>query len=125
MNPDGGASIHPSSQPAKAGPRMRELQAIVSCMPGISKSEALRRAGLPTRGPGSGRALNRAIAAGMIIAVRVHPTLSQLFDSERSRSRFNLCRELLQAGTTADRVVDLKRQIQAIDAERSATWASC
>ena len=41
----------------RIGHRMRELADIVSAMPGCSKSDALRAAGLPTRGMGSGREL--------------------------------------------------------------------
>ena len=49
----------------RIGYRMRELVDICSAMPGISKSGALRAANLPTHGLGSGRSLNRAIAAGL------------------------------------------------------------
>ena len=45
---------------------------IVSAMPGLSKADALRAAGLPTHGMGSGRELNRAISAGMIIVEHEH-----------------------------------------------------
>lgn len=52
------------TEPAKRiGHRMRELQAIVSAMPGCTKSDALRAAGLPTHGLGSGRELRRTIDA--------------------------------------------------------------
>ena len=43
----------------RIGPRMRELRDVVSAMPGCSRADALRAAGLPTSGLGSGRPLDR------------------------------------------------------------------
>ena len=43
----------------RIGPRMRELRDVVSTMPGCSRADALRAAGLPTSGLGSGRPLDR------------------------------------------------------------------
>jgi hypothetical protein len=44
----------------RIGYRMRELADFVSAVPGCSKSDALRAAGLPVHGMGSGREMNRA-----------------------------------------------------------------
>jgi len=103
---------------------MRELQAIVSAMPGITKSDALRAAGLPTHGMGAGRELNRAIAAGLIFVEHERPNLCHLFASERDRRRWHLVRALLAPGTPAVRVAGIRAEIAALDAERAATWTS-
>ena len=112
------------AEPAKPriGHRMRELQAIVSAVPGISKSDALRAAGLPVHGLGSGRELNRAIAAGLIIVEHEHARRCRLFASERDRRRWHLAREALTQGTPAGRVAEIRAEIAALDAERAATW---
>jgi len=100
---------------------MRQLVDVVSAMPGCSKSEALRAAGLKTRGPGSGRELNRAIAAGLIIVEHERANLTRLFAGERDRKRWRLAREALKAGTPAGRVVELWADIAALDA---ASWST-
>jgi hypothetical protein len=110
--------------PKRVGPRMRELQAIVSAMPGISKSDALRAAGLPTHGLGSGRELNRAIAAGLIIVEHEHARRTRLFASERDRRHWHLARETMTPGTPAERVAELRAEITTLDAERAATWST-
>ena len=76
--PDPAPAVRKLSK-ARVGPRMRELADIVSAMPGCSKSDALRAAGLPTRRMGSGRELNRAIAAGLIIVEHERANLCRLF----------------------------------------------
>ena len=108
----------------RVGYRMRELADIVSAMPGCSKADALRAAGLPTQGMGSGREMNRAIAAGLIVVERVHASKCRLFASERDRHRWHLVRELLRPGTRAERVVEIRADISALDAERAATWTT-
>jgi hypothetical protein len=80
---------------------MRELADIVSAMPGCSKSGALRAAGLPVRGMGSGRELNRAISAGLILVEHERANLCRLFASERDRKRWHLAREIMTPGTPA------------------------
>jgi hypothetical protein len=113
-----------SDEPAKrVGRRMVDLQAIVSAMPGITKSEALRAAGLPTHGMGSGRELRRALAAGMILVEHAHARRTRLFASERDRRRWHLAREALTPGTSAERVAEIRAEINALDVERAATWA--
>jgi hypothetical protein len=115
----------PEPMPAKGpriGHRMRELHAIVSAIPGITKSDALRAAGLPTHGLGSGRELNRAIAAGLIIVEHERSNLTHLFASERDRRRWHLAREALSPGTPAERVAELRAEVSRLDAERAATW---
>jgi hypothetical protein len=104
----------------RIGPRMRELADIVSAMPGCSKSAALRAADLPTFGLGSGRSLNRAIAAGLIIVERGNPYL--LFATERDRQRFYLRRELLQPACPAGRVAEIVAEIALLDLVRAATF---
>lgn len=106
----------------RVGHRMRELQAIVSAMPGISKSDALRAAGLPVHGMGSGRELNRAINAGLILVEHPRSNLTRLFASEGDRKRWHLTREALTPGTPAQRVAELVAEIAALDEQRAATW---
>jgi hypothetical protein len=105
----------------RAGVRMLQLRDIVSAMPGISKSDALRAADLPTHGLGSGRSLNRAIGHGLII-VEYERNFTHLFATERDRVRWHLRRELLQPGIPAERVAEISAEIRDIDGERSATW---
>jgi hypothetical protein len=101
---------------------MRELQAIVSALPGCTKAAALRAAGLPTRGTGSGRELNRAITAGLVLVEHERANLCRLFASERDRRRWHLARDLMMPGTPAERVAEIRAEITALDAERAATW---
>lgn len=108
----------------RVGYRMRELQSIVSAWPGCSKADALRAAGLPTHGMGSGRELNCAISAGMIIVEHEHASRCRLFANERDRMRWHLVRELLWPGTRAERVAEVRAEISALDAERAATWTT-
>jgi hypothetical protein len=107
----------------RIGRRMRELADIVSAMPGCSKSDALRASGLPVRGMGSGRELNRAIAAGLIIVEHERSNLCRLFACDRDRRRWHLARALMEPGVPAGRVADIRAEITAMDAERAATWA--
>jgi hypothetical protein len=107
----------------RIGPRMRELADIVSAMPGITKSDALRAAGLPVRGMGSGRQLTRAICAGLILVEHERANLCRLFASERDRKRWHLARDLLTPGTSAGRVAEIRAEITVLDAERAATWS--
>lgn len=111
--------------PAKPriGYRMRELADIVSAMPGISKSDALRAAGLPTHGLGSGRELNRAIDAGLIIVEHEHARRTHLFASEHDRRRWHLTREAMTAGIPAGRVAEIRAEIATLDAGRAETWS--
>ena len=104
----------------RIGRRMRELAGIVSAMPGCSKSDALRAAGLPVRGLGSGRELNRAIMAGLILVEHERANLCRLFGSERDRTRWHLMREALTPGIPAERVAAIRAEI---DAQRAATRA--
>jgi hypothetical protein len=106
----------------RIGYRMRELADIVSAMPGCSKSDALRAAGLPVRGMGSGRELNRAISAGLVLVEHEHAKRCRLFATERDRRRWHLVRELLLPGIPAGRVAEIRAEITALDAERAATW---
>ena len=108
----------------RIGYRMRELADIVSAWPGCSKADALRAAGLPTHGMGSGRELNRAISAGLIIVEHEHAKRCRLFANERDRMRWHLVRELLRPGIRAERVAEIRAGISALDAERAATWST-
>jgi hypothetical protein len=96
----------------------------VSSIPGCSKSDALRAAGLPTHGLGAGRELNRAVAAGLILVEKEHATRCRLFASERDRQRWHLARELLRPGTSAERVTAIRDEITTLDATRAATWST-
>ncbi len=106
----------------RIGPRMRELRDIVSAMPGCSKSDALHAAGLPVRGMGSGRELNRAIAAGLVIVEHERANLCRLFVSERDRQRWHLRTELLTPGTPVDRIEEIRAKLEQLDRERALTW---
>lgn len=109
----------------RIGPTMRALRDVVSALPGCSKREALHAAGLPACGMGYTRPLDRAIAAGLIIAVPpesdkpCHPY--KLFASERDRQIFGLRRELL-ASPSAERAGQIVAAIQALREEQAATW---
>jgi hypothetical protein len=106
----------------RIGRRMAELADIVSAVPGISKSDALRLAGLPTRGLGSGRELNRAIMAGLVVVEHEHARLTHLFANERDRQRWHLRAELLRPVTPAERVAEIRADISTLDAARAASW---
>ena len=106
----------------RIGPRMSELADIVSAMPGCSKSDALRAAGLPTHGLGSGHSLNRAIYAGLILVEYENARRTHLFATEMDRQRWHLRQELLQPGTSAERVADIRDAIDALDGQRALTW---
>lgn len=106
----------------RIGPRMRELADIESAVPGCSKSDALRAAGLPTHGMGSGYSLYRAIAAGLIIVEYERVNLCRLFATQRDRKRWHLRRELLTPGTPTERVAEIRERLDEILAERVATW---
>jgi hypothetical protein len=106
----------------RIGPRMRELEAIVSAVPGISKRGALLAAGLPVSGPGRDAPVHRAAAAGLILVERERPNRYRLFATERDRQRWHLRRELLQPGQPAERVTAIRAEIACLDAERAASW---
>jgi len=106
-----------------AGPRMRELQAIVSAMPGCSQAAALRAAGLPDRGMGYQRPVNRAINAGLLIYVPGLPGRpSKLFASERDRQIFELREELLHGSPDPDRAGQIVAEIETLRGEQAASW---
>jgi hypothetical protein len=103
---------------------MAELQAIVSALPGISKSGALRAAGLPLSGMGRWAPLDRAAAAGLVVVERERSNRSRLFANERDRQRWHLRAELLRPGCPAERVAEIRAEISALDAERAASWTA-
>ena len=107
---------------ARIGPRMRELQAIVSAMPGCSQAAALRAAGLPDRGMGYQRPVSRAISAGLLIYVPGLPGRpSKLFASERDRQIYRLREELLSCPGSA-RAQQIVAEIETLRGEQAATW---
>jgi hypothetical protein len=95
---------------------LAELQAIVSAIPGCSKADALRAAGLPTRGLGSRRELNRAIGAGLIVVEHERANLCRLFAGERDRRRWHLAREAMTPGIPVKRVAEIRAEITTLDA---------
>jgi hypothetical protein len=97
----------------RIGPRMAEIQAIVSALPGISKRGALLAAGLPVSGVNRDAPVHRAVAAGLILVERERSNHYRLFATERDRKRWHLWRELLVAGTPAERVAEIAAQIAA------------
>lgn len=109
---------------ARIGYRMRQLHDVVSCMPGCSKRAALAAAGLPLSGPGRDAPLNRAVAAGLVVIEHERVNLYRCFANERDRVVWHLRRELLQPGTRAERVAEIRAEISDLDAVRSATWTA-
>lgn len=111
----------------RIGPRMAELQDIVSAMPGCSRRAALRAAELPERGIGHGRPLDRAIQAGLIIQDISNPWVRRghyaLFANERDRVIFNLRAELLHGSPTPERAAELAAVIEEIRATQIADYA--
>ncbi len=99
------------------------LADLVSAMPGVSKAGALRGVGLPDRGIGYLRPLDRAIAAGLIIVEHATPTLCRLFASERDRQVWHLRDELLHSSPTADRASVIDAEIEALRAEAAKDFA--
>jgi hypothetical protein len=108
----------------RIGPRMAEIQAIVSCMPGISKRGALLAAGLPVSGVNRDAPVHRAVAAGLILVERERSNRYRLFATERDRQRWHLRRELLQPGCPAGRIAEIRAELDALEAERAATWTT-
>ena len=111
----------------RIGPRMAELQDIVSAMPGCSRRAALRAAELPERGIGHGRPLNRAIQAGLIIQDISNPWVRHghyaLFANERDRVIFNLRAELLHGSPTPERAAELAAEIDELRQAQAADYA--
>jgi len=112
----------------RIGHRMRELHNIAAAIPGISKSMALRAVGLPVHGMGSGREMNRAIAAGLILVEHPQSNLCALFASERDRQWWRLRNELLTPGTPAWRIEEIRAELDALmdddDEPVSGEWDS-
>jgi len=106
----------------RIGPRMAELAAIVSAVPGCSKRDALRRAGLPVSGVNRDAPVHRAVAAGLILVERDRVNLYRCFANERDRQRWHLRRELLQPGCPAGRIAEIRAELDALEAERAASW---
>jgi hypothetical protein len=73
---------------------------------------------------GSGRELNRAITAGLVLVEHERANLCRLFAGERDRHRWHLAREAMTPGMPADRVAQIHAEIIALDAERAATWTT-
>ncbi len=106
----------------RIGPRMAELAAIVSAVPGISCREALWRAGLPERGVNPFAPVHRAARAGLVVIEAERSNRYRLFATERDRQRYYLRGELLEPGTPADRITEIRAELERLDAERANTW---
>jgi hypothetical protein len=111
-------------QAARVGPTMRVLADVVSACPGISKAGALRAAGLPDRGIGYLRPLERACAAGLVIVERPRPNLCRLFASELDRDIWHLREERLHGDQSAGRATEILAAIEALRAEQARGYAS-
>ena len=61
--------------------------------------------------------------AGLILVEHERSNRCRLFATERDRRRWHLVRALLAPGMPADRVAEIRAEINALDAERAATWA--
>lgn len=105
----------------RIGPRMRELQAVTSVCPGISKAAALRAADLPDRGMGSHRPIDRAIAAGLLVVEYEHANRCRLFANERDRAMFHLRGELLATSSSA-RADEIMGVLGVLRAAQAQTW---
>jgi hypothetical protein len=119
--PETAQAVRKLSRP-RVGPRMRELRDIVSAMPGCSKSDALRVAGLPTHGMGSGRELNRAIAAGLVLVEHERANLCRLFATDCDRRWWHLRQEALRPGTSPERIAEIRAELDDIERQRAASW---
>ena len=106
----------------RIGPRMAEIRDYVSAVPGCSKSDALRAAGLCPRDMGSHKPLNRAIIAGLVIVEHEWSNRCHLFATPRDSAMWHLRRELLTPGTPADRIAEIRIELARLDAERANTW---
>ena len=106
----------------RIGPRMAEVQAIGSALPG--DLEARRAAGLPVSGVNRDAPAHRAVAAGLILVERERSNRYRPFAIERDCKRWHLRCELLVPGTPARRVVEIRAEISALDAERAASWTA-
>jgi hypothetical protein len=108
----------------RVGPRMRQLHDVVSALPGISKRGALLAAGLPLSGPGRDAPLHRAVAAGLVLVERERVNLYRCFATERDRQRWHLRAEALTPGCPAERVAAVRAELDALEAERAASWTA-
>ena len=102
---------------------MRELADYVSAQPGSNCAEALRGVGLPDRGRGYMRPLDRAIAAGLILAEPHRPgRVTRLFANERDRQLWMLRRELFSA-PSPQRALQLVAEVEQILAGQALAYA--
>jgi hypothetical protein len=108
-----------SDQP-KIGPVQAAIRDYVGCQPGSSKAAVLRGVGLPTRGFGYLRPIERAEAAGLIIVESGWPC--RLFASAADRRLFYVKRELL-AGPTPERAAELAAEAAEIRAGQAQSYA--
>jgi len=112
----------------RIGYRMRELVDIVSGMPGVSRNGALRAAELPVHGLGSGRSLNLAIGAGLIIEDRdnrwVRRPAHALFASVQDRAIFNLRQELLKGNPSPERAKEILAEVEELRQDQAVAYAS-
>ncbi|GEM_PF-4124041 len=106
------------------GFRMRMIADYVSAMPGCCKHDALRGAGLPTWGKGYLRPIDRALAAGLIIAENDRPGgRCRLFSDERARDLWHLRDELLHSMPGLARARQILAQIETLRAQQAADYA--
>lgn len=108
----------------RVGRTMRMLADVVSACPGISKAGALRAAGLPDRGRGAYRPVNRAIAAGLVLAEPYrpgHPT--RLYATECDQRLWHLRAELLRGNPTAERANEIVAEVEALRAGAAGAYA--
>ena len=121
--------VKPKGEPVRKlakpriGPRMRELQAIVSACPGITKAEALRAADLPDRGMGAHRPVNRAVEAGLIMVEHERPNLCHLFASERDRQLWQLRQEMMRGQPTPARAKQIAAEVEEMRQAQAAEYA--
>jgi hypothetical protein len=105
----------------RVGPTMRAIADYVSAVPGCSKAQALRGVGLPDRGRGAYRPVERTIAAGLVIEEAGHPC--HLFASELDQRLWHPRRELLRGEPSPQRSAEILAEAEQIRAAQAAKYA--
>jgi hypothetical protein len=97
--------------------QVRALADVVSALPGCTKTTALRAADVTVR------VLNKAIDIRLVLVEYERANRCRLFATERDKKIWHLQRELLQPGTPAEQVAEIRAAIDHLQAKRTMTWA--
>ena len=102
---------------------MAAIRDYVSCQPGCSKAAALRGVGLPDRGIGYLRPVERTIGAGLVIAEPYRPGYpTRLYANETDRQLWHLRAELL-GSPSLERAEEIAAEVEAIRQAQAAGYA--